>query len=161
MPSCWRCRRKGFQLNILNDSHTTISHDEIHSVKNDRTRTIEEGNETVTLKKGSRTRQGQRHAGGEKKRSVTVKGDQEHAIDGNETHKVKGNYTLNVDGNLTIKVSGTLTLESGKTLDIKSGAGLNASASGSMKLDAASIASEAKSSLTQKAATISQEARLL
>ena len=93
------------------------------------------------------------------KRSVTVKGDQEHAIDGNETHKVKGNYTLNVDGNLTIKVSGTLTLESGKTLDIKSGAGLNASASGSMKLDAASIASEAKSSLTQKAATISQEAK--
>ncbi|PLP27198.1 type VI secretion system tip protein VgrG, partial [Klebsiella michiganensis] len=51
------------------------------------------------------------------------------------------------------------TLESGKTLDIKSGAGLNASASGSMKLDAASIASEAKSSLTQKAATISQEAK--
>ena len=93
------------------------------------------------------------------KRSVTVKGDQEHAIDGNETHKVKGNYTLNVDGNLTIKVSGTLTLESGKTLDIKSGAGLNASASGSMKLDAACIASEAKSSLTQKAATISQEAK--
>lgn len=154
--------QKDFQLNILNDSHTTISHDEIHSVKNDRTRTIEEGNETVTLKKGSRTvkiDKGSDMLEVKEKRSVTVKGDQEHAIDGNETHKVKGNYTLNVDGNLTIKVSGTLTLESGKTLDIKSGAGLNASASGSMKLDAASIASEAKSSLTQKAATISQEAK--
>ena len=154
--------QKDFQLNILNDSHTTISHDEIHSVKNDRTRTIEEGNETVTLKKGSRTvkiDKGSDMLEVKEKRSVTVKGDQEHAIDGNETHKVKGNYTLNVDGNLTIKVSGTLTLESGKTLDIKSGAGLNASASGSMKLDAACIASEAKSSLTQKAATISQEAK--
>lgn len=154
--------QKDFQLNILNDSHTMISHDEIHSVKNDRTRTIEEGNETVTLKKGSRTvkiDKGSDMLEVKEKRSVTVKGDQEHAIDGNETHKVKGNYTLNVDGNLTIKVSGTLTLESGKTLDIKSGAGLNASASGSMKLDAACIASEAKSSLTQKAATISQEAK--
>lgn len=154
--------QKDFQLTVLNDSKTTISHDEIQSVKNDRTRTVEEGNETVTLKKGNRAvkiEKGSDTLEVKEKRSVTVKGDQEHAIDGNETHKVKGNYTLNVDGNLTIKVSGTLTLESGKTLDIKSGAGLNASASASMKLDATNIASEAKASLTQKAATISHEAK--
>lgn len=47
--------QKDFQLTVLNDSKTTVSHDEIHSVKNDRTRTVEEGNETVTLKKGNRT----------------------------------------------------------------------------------------------------------
>lgn len=154
--------QKDFQLTVLNDSKTTVSHDEIASVKNDRTRTVEEGNETVTLKKGNRTvkiEKGSDTLEVKEKRSVTVKGDQEHAIDGNQTHKVKGNYTLNVDGNLTIKVSGTLTLESGKTLDIKSGAGLNASASGSMKLDATNIASEAKASLTQKAATITHEAK--
>lgn len=154
--------QKDFQLTVLNDSKTTISHDEIHNVKNDSTRTIEEGNETVTLKKGHRTvkiEKGSDTLEVKDKRSVTVKGDQEHAIDGNETHKVKGNYTLNVDGNLTIKVSGTLTLESGKTLDIKSRADLNASASGSMKLDATNIASAAKADLTQKAATISHEAK--
>ncbi|MGS0636998.1 type VI secretion system Vgr family protein [Citrobacter sp. VF227] len=154
--------QKDFQLTVLNDSKTTISHDEIHNVKNDSTRTIEEGNETVTLKKGHRTvkiEKGSDTLEVKDKRSVTVKGDQEHAIDGNETHKVKGNYTLNVDGNLTIKVSGTLTLESGKTLDIKSWADLNASASGSMKLDATNIASAAKADLTQKAATISHEAK--
>ena len=154
--------QKDFQLTVLNDSKTTISHDDIQSVKNDRTRTIEEGNETVTLKKGNRAvkiEKGSDTLEVKEKRSVTVKGDQEHAIDGNETHKVKGNYTLNVDGNLTIKVSGTLTLESGKTLDIKSGAGLNASAATSMKLDATNIASEAKASLTQKAATIAHEAK--
>lgn len=154
--------QKDFQLTVLNDSKTTISHDDIQNVKNDRTRTVEEGNETVTLKKGNRAvkiEKGSDTLEVKEKRSVTVKGDQEHVIDGNETHKVKGNYTLNVDGNLTIKVSGTLTLESGKTLDIKSGSGLNASASGSMKLDATSIASEAKASLTQKAATISHEAK--
>lgn len=154
--------QKDFQLTVLNDSKTTISHDDIQSVKNDRTRTVEEGNETVTLKKGNRTvkiEKGSDTLEVTDKRSVTVKGDQEHAIDGNEMHKVKGNYTLNVDGNLTIKVSGTLTLESGKTLDIKSGAGLNASALGSMKLDATNIACEAKASLTQKAATISHEAK--
>lgn len=154
--------QKDFQLTVLNDSKTTISHDEIHSVKNDRTRTIEEGNETVTLKKGNRTvkiEKGSDTLEVKEKRSVTVKGDQEHAVDGNETHKVKGNYTLNVDGNLTIKVSGKLTLESGKTLTVKSGADLNASASTSLKLDATSIASEAKTSLTQKATTINHEAK--
>lgn len=154
--------QKDFQLTVLNDSKTTVSHDEIHSVKNDRTRSVEEGNETVTLKKGNRTvkiEKGSDTLEVKDKRSVTVKGDQEHAVEGNETHKVKGNYTLNVDGNLTIKVSGTLTLESGKTLSVKSGADLNASASTSLKLDATSIASEAKTSLSQKATTISQEAK--
>lgn len=154
--------QKDFQLTVLNDSKTTIGHDDIQSVKNDRTRTVEEGNETVTLKKGNRAvkiEKGSDTLEVKDKRSVTVKGDQEHAIDGNDTHKVKGDYTLNVDGNLTIKVSGTLTLESGKNLKVKSGADLNASASGSLKLDATNIASEAKASLTQKAATISQEAK--
>ncbi|HHX9846282.1 TPA: type VI secretion system Vgr family protein [Salmonella bongori] len=154
--------QKDFQLTVLNDSKTTVSHDEIQSVKNDRTRIIEEGNETITLKKGNRTvkiEKGSDTLEVKDKRSVTVKGDQEHAVDGNETHKVKGNYTLNVDGNLTIKVSGTLTLESSKTLNLKSGADLSASATSGLKLDATNIASEAKASLTQKAATISHEAK--
>ncbi|MFS3511188.1 type VI secretion system Vgr family protein [Citrobacter sp. Res13-Lact-LER2-35-b] len=154
--------QKDFQLTVLNDSKTTISHDDIQNVKNDRTRTVEEGNETVTLKKGNRTvkiEKGSDTLEVKDKRSVTVKGDQELAVDGNETHKVKGDYTLNVDGNLTIKVSGSLTLESGKTLKVKSGADLRASAASGLKLDATNIASEAKASLTQKAATITHEAK--
>lgn len=154
--------QKDFQLTVLNDSKTAISHDEIHSVKNDRNCTVEEGNESVTLKKGNRTvkiEKGSDTLEVKDKRSVTVKGDQEHAVDGNETHKVKGDYTLDVDGNLTIKVSGTLTLESGKTLNVKSGAALNASATSDLKLNGANIVSEAKASLTQKAATITHEAK--
>lgn len=154
--------QKDFQLTVLNDSKTTISHDDIQNVKNDRTRTVEEGNETVTLKKGNRTvkiEKGSDTLEVKDKRSVTVKGDQELAVDGNETHKVKGDYTLNVDGNLTIKVSGSLTLESGKTLKVKSGADLSANAASGLKLDATNIASEAKASLTQKAATITHEAK--
>lgn len=154
--------QKDFQLIVLNDSNTTISHDEIHSVKNDRTRTVEEGNKTVILKKGNRTIKIEK--GGDTlevkdKRSVTVKGDQEFTVGGDEMHKVKGDYTLNVDGNLTIRVSGTLTLESGKVLNVKSGAALNASATSDLKLNGANIASEAKASLTQKAATITHEAK--
>lgn len=154
--------QKDFQLAVLNDSKTTISHDEIHSVKNDRTRTVEEGNETVSLKKGNRTvkiEKGSDTLEVKDKRSVTVKGDQEYSVGGDETHKVKGDYTLNVDGNLTIKVSGTLTLESGKTLNVKSGAALNANATSDLKLNGTNIASEAKASLTQKAATITHEAK--
>lgn len=154
--------QKDFRLIVLNDSETTISHDQILTVKNDNTRTIEEGNEKVTLQKGNRLvsiEKGSDTLEVKDKRTVTVKGDHERAVDGNDTQKIKGNYTLNVDGNLTIKVSGTLTLESGKTMNVSSRADLNASASTSLKLDASTIASEAKGSLTQKAATISHEAK--
>lgn len=153
--------QKDFQLNVLNDSTTTVSHDATTSVKNNRASTIEEGNDALTLKKGSRTvkiEQGSDTLEVKAKRTVTVKGDQEQSVEGNHSQKVKGNYTLNVDGNLTINVSGTLTLESGKTLTLKSGADLKTSATSSLKLEAATIASEAKSSLTQKAATISNDA---
>lgn len=153
--------QKDFQLNVLNDSTTTVSHDATTCVKNNRASTIEEGNDALTLKKGSRTvkiEQGSDTLEVKAKRTVTVKGDQEQSVEGNHSQKVKGNYTLNVDGNLTIKVSGTLTLESGKTLTLKSGADLKTSATSSLKLEAATIASEAKSSLTQKAATISNDA---
>ncbi|EAB2013120.1 type VI secretion system tip protein VgrG [Salmonella enterica] len=146
--------QKNFELTVLNDSKTTINHNEIHSVKNDRTRTVEEGNEIVSLKKGNRTvtiEKGSDMLEVKNKRCVLVKGDQEHAVSGNETHKVKGNYTLSVDGNLLIKVSGTLTLKSDKTLDVKSGASLNASASGNLKLDATNIVSQAKATITNKA----------
>lgn len=154
--------QKDFQLHVLNDSTITVDHDEIANIKNERTSTIEEGNETVTLKKGNRTvkiEKGSDTLEVKDKRSVTVKGDQQHTIEGSQTSKVKGNYTLNVDGDLTIKVSGSLTLESGKTLTLKSGANIRASAATDLKLDATNIASEAKASLTQKGATINQEAK--
>ncbi|EAR6709561.1 type VI secretion system tip protein VgrG [Salmonella enterica] len=149
--------QKDFELTVLHDSKTTISHDEIHSVKNDRTRTVEEGNEIVSLKKGNRTvtiEKGSDTLEVKNKRSILVKGDQEHMVSGNETHKVKGNYTLSVDGNLFIKVSGTLTLKSDKTLDVKSGINLNANASGNLKLDATNIVSQAKATMTNKAKAI-------
>lgn len=154
--------QKDFQLNILNDSTTTVGHDAAETIKNDRSSTIEEGNDALTVKKGNRTvkiEKGNDALEVKEKRSVAVRGDQEHSIEGNDLTKVKGDYTLNVDGNLTIKVSGSLTLESGKTLTLKSGADLKASAATALKLDATSIASEAKSSLTQKAATINHEAK--
>lgn len=154
--------QKDFQLNILNDSTTTVGHDAAETIKNDRSSIIEEGNDALTVKKGNRTvkiEKGNDALEVKEKRSVAVKGDQEHSIEGNDLTKVKGDYTLNVDGNLTIKVSGSLTLESGKTLTLNSGGDLKASAATALKLDATSIASEAKSSLTQKAATISHEAK--
>ncbi|BDH44616.1 hypothetical protein TUM12370_06600 [Salmonella enterica subsp. enterica serovar Choleraesuis] len=154
--------QKDFQLTVLNDATTTVQHNEIINVKNDSTRIVEDGDETVTVKKGNRTvkiEAGSDVLEVKDKRTVTVKGDQEHLIDGNQTHKVNGNYILNVDGNLTIKVSGTLTLDSGKTLTVKSGQDVKTSAASAYKLDATSITSEAKGVLSQKATTINHEAK--
>lgn len=82
------------------------------TIKKDRTTTIKEGDETLTVEKGSR--------------SVTVtKGDDTHTIEtGNRTVNVDtGDDTLTVkSGNLTIEVTaGSATVEAGQSIELKVG----------------------------------------
>jgi type VI secretion system secreted protein VgrG len=122
--------------------------DQTIEVYNNRTETVKEGNETVTIEKGDRTvkigegneslevTQGDRtvtvkqgkdeHTVETGDRTVTVKtGNDSHAIDtGNRDVKIKtGNDTLNVDtGNLTIKVAlGKITIEAMQSIELKVG----------------------------------------
>lgn len=141
--------QKDLKVNVLNDSTATIGHDETLTVQNARTRTVKEGDETITLEKGKRTvtiQTGSDTLDVMDSRTVTVGADQTHSTGGNYNHKVSGNYELTVDGNLTIKVSGTLTLQSGGDFTAKSDLSLS-------HLAGTSITQKAGTSLENKAGT--------
>ncbi|WP_324263317.1 type VI secretion system tip protein TssI/VgrG, partial [Pseudomonas aeruginosa] len=149
--------QKDLNVNVLNDSTASIGHDETLTVQNARTRTVKEGDETVTLEKGKRTvtiQTGSDSLDVKDTRTVTVGADQTHSTGGNYSHKVSGNFELTVDGNLTIKVSGTLALQSGGSLTLKSDADLAAQAGTSLTSKAGtSLTNQAGTSLTNKAGT--------
>jgi type VI secretion system secreted protein VgrG len=77
------------------------------TIKKDYDRTLIDGDETILLKKGSR--------------SVTLnKGDETKQIKkGNYKRKVKGNYTLEVGGDMTITVKGDIIIKSKKSYSLK------------------------------------------
>lgn len=149
--------QKDLNVNVLNDSTASIGHDETLTVQNARTRTVKEGDETVTLEKGKRSvtiQTGSDSLDVKDTRTVTVGADQTHSTGGNYSHKVSGNFELTVDGNLTIKVSGTLALQSGGSLTLKSDADLAAQAGTSLTSKAGtSLTNQAGTSLTNKAGT--------
>ncbi len=149
--------QKDFNSNILNDVTVTIGHDETQTVQNARTRTVKEGDESVTLEKGKRTvaiQTGSDSLEVKDTRSVTVGGDQTHKTGGNFTEKISGDYNLTIDGDLTIKVTGAITLQSGAAFTIKSGASLTVQASTSIsQKSGTSFANQAGTSLENKAGT--------
>ncbi|PJI47448.1 MAG: type VI secretion system tip protein VgrG [Pseudomonas sp.] len=149
--------QKDLKVNVLNDSTATIGHDETLTVQNARTRTVKEGDETVTLEKGKRSvtiQSGSDTLDVKDTRTVKVGADQTHSTGGNYSHQVSGNFELTVDGNLTIKVSGTLTLQSGGSLTLKTDADLAAQAGISLTSKAGtSLTNQAGTSLTNKAGT--------
>ncbi len=111
------------------DMEVNIKHDRTTKIKNDDTRTLEEGNDTHTIKKGKQT--------------ITIK--QDHALtvqDGNHTVQVDkgdmtvtvqtGDHTLKVDkGNMTVKVAkgnikvsadaGSISIEAMQKIELKVG----------------------------------------
>ncbi|MGE9764971.1 type VI secretion system tip protein TssI/VgrG [Pseudomonas sp. PDM20] len=149
--------QKDMKVNVLNDSTATIGHDETLTVQNARTRTVKEGDETITLEKGKRSvtiQTGSDALDVKDTRTVKVGADQTHSTGGNYSHQVSGNFELTVDGNLTIKVSGTLTLQSGGSLTLKTDADLAAQAGTSVTSKAGtSLTNQAGTSLTNKAGT--------
>ena len=149
--------QKDFKINVLNDTTATVGHDETLTVQNARTRTVKDGDETVTLEKGKRTvtiQTGSDTLDVKDTRTLTVGGDQTHSTGGNYSHKVTGNYELTVDGNLTIKVSGTLTLQSGGDFTAKSDANLTAQAGTALTNKAGTaLTNQAGTTLDNKAGT--------
>nr|WP_298112154.1 type VI secretion system tip protein VgrG [uncultured Pseudomonas sp.] len=149
--------QKDFKINVLNDTTATVGHDETLTVQNARTRTVKDGDETVTLEKGKRTvtiQTGSDTLDVKDTRTLKVGGDQTHSTGGNYEHKVTGNYELTVNGNLTIKVSGTLTLQSGGDFTAKSDANLTAQAGTALTNKAGTaLTNQAGTTLDNKAGT--------
>ena len=107
--------QKDQNIVVENDRTKKVLHNETNEIKQDRSTTIQEGNDTYIVAKGNRTFKVD--TGNE---TYEVKGTRNLTATGNETHENKANFTQNVTGNYTLKVSGTLTIEAGGPLTIKS-----------------------------------------
>ena len=123
--------QKDMTIKVENDRKKDVLHDEINTIKNDRTTTIQEGNEKLVVSKGDRTVQ---VATG--KETYEVKGERKLTVTGNETHanmadysqKVTGNYELKVTGNLVIDVTGTISIKSAQSVTSEAGTKLTSKA---------------------------------
>ena len=125
--------QKDMTIKVENDRKKDVLHDEINTIKNDRTTTIQEGNEKLVVSKGDRTVQVETG-----KETHEVKGERLLTVTGNETHTDKADYTQNVTGKYTLKVTGDLLIDVTGTVTIKS---------------ASSVTNQAGTELTNKAGT--------
>jgi type VI secretion system secreted protein VgrG len=121
---------KDFTREVENDDKLTVGNDQTRTIKKNRTSTIEEGNETFTIKQGNRVEKIER--GNETldidtgNRNVTIaKGNEELKVStGNRKVTVStGNDELTVSvGNQTTKASaGKILLEAGQGITLKCG----------------------------------------
>jgi type VI secretion system secreted protein VgrG len=104
--------QKNLTVEVENDEHRTIGHDQTEVIQNSRTVTIKDADDTLTLEKGSRVE--------------TIKmGDDTLTIDmGNRSTTLKmGNDTTKLTmGNLSIKCDlGAITLEAMQSITLKVG----------------------------------------
>jgi len=144
-------------IHAQKDMSITVENDEIISIKQNRTTTIQEANETLTIEKGDRiikvnTGNETHEVKGE--RGLTITKDETHTNEAAFTQKVSKDFTLEVNGNLTIDVKGTVTIKSGKSLTNQAGADLTNKAGTTLTNQAGtSLTNQAGTDLTNKAGT--------
>jgi type VI secretion system secreted protein VgrG len=107
-------------------------------VKRNRAVTIDEGDDTLAVKKGKRDVQvkGDESLQVEGRRTVTVTGDETHTGKAKFTQTTGGDYVLEVSGNLTLKASGSITIQSGTALNVTAGTALTAKGGTSAEVQA-------------------------
>jgi type VI secretion system secreted protein VgrG len=131
------------------------------AIYNDRTVTLDQGNETLQVKKGNRTVKVD--TGNE---SHTVAGTREVKVTKAETHtnednfdqKVTKNYTLKIDGNLEITVTGKVTIKSTQDMLLQSSAALTAKATTDLKTEGMAITNKASADLKNEGLNITNKA---
>ncbi|MFP4127086.1 MAG: type VI secretion system Vgr family protein [Alphaproteobacteria bacterium] len=96
-------------LKAQKDWRVEVGGDVTETITENRSTTIENGDESLTIGTGART--------------VSVKGAQTHDTGGAHTQSVKGPYTLDVVGDVTIKSRGSITLEGMGGITLKTSAG--------------------------------------
>ena len=139
-----------FFMHAQKDMNTIVLNNQTNTIKKNRTTTIEEEDDQLTVAKGNRT--------------VTVKQNEELTVEdgdrtitiakGKEEHTIKKDYTITVGGDLLIDVEGSITIKSGKSVTIKAAQSLTTEAGTSLTNKAGtSLADEAGTSLTNEAGT--------
>ena len=89
--------QKDQKLSVENDRICEILNDDTLTVTNNRSVSVQQGDDTLSVDQG--------------KRSVTVTGDETHTNNANFKHDVMANFTLKVTGNITIEATGIVTIK--------------------------------------------------
>ncbi|NYT43210.1 type VI secretion system tip protein VgrG [Sphingomonas sp. R-74633] len=132
------------------DLNVTVLNSSTETVKQDRTVTVQEGNDAFTVSKGNWTTDvstGNATHGVKGNSAITiqgnadetVKGNWTRTVDGNGDDTVKGNLTINVTGNVTIKASGSVAIESGTGMTLKGGTSVAIEAGTALTLKGLSV----------------------
>ena len=132
-------------------------------IYNDRTVTLDQGNEKLQVKKGNRevlvdTGNETHTVAGT--RDVKVTKAETHTNSDNFDHKVTKNYTLKVDGDLTIEVTGKVTIKSTQDMLLQSAAKLTAKATADLATQGMNIANKATADLKNEAMNVTNKASL-
>ena len=128
-----------------------------------RTVTLEEGNDSLQIKKGNRdikvdTGNETHTVAGT--RAVTVTKAETHTSSDDFTHNVTKKYTLKVDGDLEITVAGKVTIKSTQDMLLQSSAKLTAKATGDLATQGMNISNKATTDLKNEAMNVSNKASL-
>lgn len=118
--------QKDMHIMVEHDRQKTVGNNEVNKIKKNRTTTIEEEHETLTINKGNRfvyVKKGNETHEVKGKRDLKITGNETHKNDANFTHEVTGNYKLKVTGKLTIEATGKIVIKGSQ--DIQTEAGMN------------------------------------
>lgn len=137
--------QKDHNIVVEHDRTKKVLNNETNTIKQDRSTTIQDGNDTYVVAKGNREFKVQ--TGNE---TYEVKGTRDLTVTGNETHTDKANFTQKVTGNYELKVTGNLTIDVTGSVTIKSAMGMTHEAQLSMTNKALSITNQAQTSITNK-----------
>jgi type VI secretion system secreted protein VgrG len=149
--------QKDNNIVVEHDRTKKVLNDETNTIKQNRSTTIQEGNDTYVVEKGNRTFQvntGNETYEVKGTRALTVTGNETHTDKANFKHEVTGNYELKVTGNLTIDVTGSVTFKSAQAMTHETQMSMTNKA-------AMSMTNEAQMSMTNKAGmSMTNEAQL-
>jgi type VI secretion system secreted protein VgrG len=162
-------------LQAQKDMNTVVKNNETHKVGfdkkdkgnqtvdiyNDRTVTLDQGNEKLQVKKGNRevlvdTGNETHTVAGT--RDVTVTKAETHTNKDNFDQKVTKNYTLKVDGDLTINVTGKVTIKSGMDMALTAGTKLAAKAGTDFTTEGLTVSNKASTDFKNEGLNITNKA---
>lgn len=135
-----------FYIHAQKDLHLTVLNDETTTITKNRSVTIKEADDTLTVSQGKRT--------------VTIQADETHENKAKLTYNVTSDLALTVGGKLTVSVTGDLTLKVSGAVKITGDSDVNVSAMGAMtQKSTGAMTTESQQNMTIKAGiNLNQEA---
>jgi type VI secretion system secreted protein VgrG len=130
-------------------------------VYNDRSITVEQGNQSIDVKKGNRTvtvTTGNETHSVAGTRDVTVTKAETHASKDDYTHTVSKNFTLKVTGDLLLDVTGNVTIKAGQSVTLQAGTGITIKATGDVAVQGMNISNKATAALKNEGLNVTNKA---